>query len=114
MFLLTLAMLMLSASQPSDWQHVGTVLPFATVYIDPALANPSSGNQTRLTVIAQRVKQEVRVEGALLVDFFNNRTVTPTAVPYSAEARAHWAARVVFAHDGAVEFIWWPDKARKK
>lgn len=116
MFWLAIVLLMSSSyiSGPG-WEHVGYIPPFSTVWVRDGYTAHTPENEKKLMSIAQNVKQSVigQSEEAFFVDFFDNRKMTPKALPYSNEQKNYWQARITFTHDGEKNLNWNPNGKKK-
>lgn len=109
MLMLILALL----SAPPQWELVATIDPYNTVYVEPSVCRPQDQDaMNRLLVISEQVlavKQgEQKKRGAVIVDFFTDRSSTPQSIPYSDSQKAAWRARVTYPVDGDRSFQWDP------
>jgi hypothetical protein len=102
-----------TAAEP-QWERVAVILPYVTVYVPPYYTAHSVENQKRLTEIAYSIIGDlVKEKGdAIVVDFFDNRKMTPVSLPYPPESKVYWQARLSYAHDGQVRFEWEPSNGK--
>jgi hypothetical protein len=96
----------------NSWAVVADLGPFTTVYVIKHLCNEQSEEHKQaLLSIAELVRGESTEP--LVVDFFDERKLTPKALPYTAEQEEHLKARVFFPAKGERRFIWEPEAGLK-
>lgn len=110
MIVLVLAML-LGMGGPS-WELVGVIGPFKTVYVTPELVVRTPENGIRLVKISVEIVK--RFDVPCVVEFFDDRLMTPTAIPYTTEQREHLKARVAFPAKGKMTFEWYPPEDKQE
>lgn len=106
---LLLAMSLAFSSAP-PWELIGLIGPYRTVYVEPMVYQPQDQQAvSRLLAISAELlgaEQQQKSSRPVIVDFFTERSMTPTALPYTEEQKKVWKARVVYPADGERSFEW--------
>ena len=93
---------LLAAAAPA-WELVGNLGRVKTIYVDPAHARDKQ-------VLGEAVKamlEKFGREQALEIDFFDDKTLTPRALPFPQATRAHHKAKFnLNPANNMQKFVW--------
>lgn len=115
MFWIAVVLAVASGYSPG-WELVAYIDPYATVYVEDSFLHHTVENQRRLMEVSGDIRRRLIGDksGPLVLDYFDNRRLTPTALPYNDSQKMHWQARVLFRYDGGVIFAWDPSEGKWK